>query len=318
MYIIYKNILWQKICFHCGSKHTIKKGLENGHQRWYCKDCKRYFIGHHRLTSKAVNAAFTKGNKTAADLAEQFGVSRSTIHRHLNSEYKESLPDRDGRDVVVLMDATYWGRNFGIVIMKDSIKGDVLWYKFISKKEAIADYKEGVEGLVAHGFTITAIVSDGLKGLRTMFSEYKFQLCQFHQVMTVKIKLTMHPKLEASKELLELSRTLCHTDKESFIGAFEEWEKKWDSFLKERAEDDNGKSHYIHKELRSAYLSIKRNLPWLWTWYDYPELNIPNTNNALESLNSDLKTKLNLHRGLSKERRKVFIQDFIKAHSPCR
>ncbi len=32
------------------------------------------------------------------------------------------------------MDATYWGRNFGVIIMKDFIVGDVLWYKFIEKK----------------------------------------------------------------------------------------------------------------------------------------------------------------------------------------
>lgn len=33
-------------------------------------------------------------------------------------------------------------------------------------------------------------------------------------------------------------------------------------------------------------------MPWLWTWYDYPELKIPNTNNGLESLNANLKIKL--------------------------
>ena len=33
--------------------------------------------------------------------------------------------------------------------MKDSIVGDVLWYKFIFKKETIADYKEGTEWLEA-------------------------------------------------------------------------------------------------------------------------------------------------------------------------
>ena len=43
---------------------------------------------------------------------------------------------------------------------------------------------------------------------------------------------------------------------------------------------------------------------------------MPNTNNAIESLNADLKTKLNLHKGISMERRKIFIQDFIKSHSP--
>ena len=49
------------------------------------------------------------------------------------------------------MDATYWGRMFGVVIMKDHISGRVLWYKFIDKKETIADYKEGISYLELHG-----------------------------------------------------------------------------------------------------------------------------------------------------------------------
>lgn len=259
---------------------------------------------------------FATGTKRVADLAEELGKSERSIYRMLECHYTESLPEKHPCKVVLLMDATYWGRKFGVVIMKDANKGDVLWYKFITKKETLADYKEGIEWLKGCGFDIQAIVSDGLKGLREMFPEYKFQLCQFHQVMTIKTKLTLHPKLEASQELLALSRTLCHTDKESFIGRFSEWEKKWGTFLKERTVNADGSSHYTHKDLRSAWLSLKRNMPWLWTFYDYPELNIPNTNNGLESLNSDLKTKLALHRGLSKERRKVFIQDFLKANAP--
>ena len=133
-----------------------------------------------------------------------------------------------------------------------------------------------------------------------------------------KTKLTSRPKLEASKELLAISRMLCHTDKDSFIEALEEWYTKWEGFLKERTITEDGKSHYTHKTLRSAFLSLKRNMPWLWTFYDHPELDIPNTNNGIESLNADLKTKLNLHKGISTERRKVFIQDFIKSHSPNR
>lgn len=216
------------------------------------------------------------------------------------------------------MDATYWGRNFGVVIMKSAATGKVLWYKFISGRESLADYGEGVAWLEQHGFQIVALVCDGLRGLREKFPQCKFQLCQFHQVQTIRSKLTMHPKLEASQELLELSRQLCRTGKKTFIGRFEEWTEKWGDFLKERTVETNGQSHYTHKDLRSAFLSLKRNMPWLWTWCDYPELNIPNTNNALEALNSALKTKLNLHRGLSNERKKVFIQDFIKAHNPDR
>lgn len=217
-----------------------------------------------------------------------------------------------------LMDTTYWGRNFGVVIMKDSLSGEVLWYKFIDRHERLEDYWEGITYLNSLGHTILAIVADGFKGLRKMFPRYKFQLCQFHQVMTVKAKLTSRPKLEASRELLRLTLMLCHTDKESFVGALEAWHAKWEDFIGERTVSPDGKSHYTHKAVRSAYLSLKRNMPWLWTWYDHPELNIPNTNNALESLNSELKIKLNLHRGMSVERRKIFIQNLIKGHKPSR
>lgn len=265
-----------------------------------------------------VHAAYSKGNLTVSDLSLRFKVSERTIYRRLSGGYKEALPNASGRDAVVLMDATYWGRSFGVVIMKDAISGLVLWFKFIYKKETLADYREGVDWLVHHGYKIRGVVADGLKGLREMFSEYPFQLCQFHQVMAIKTKLTQHPKLVASQELLALARTLCHSDKESFIGAFERWEDRWADFLKERRTDENGRSHYIHKELRSAYLGLKRNMKFLWTWYDRPELEIPNTNNAIEALNSDLKAKLSIHRGMSIERRKAFIQDFIKAHSPKR
>ena len=76
---------------------------------------------------------------------------------------------------------------------------------------------------------------------------------------------------------------------------------------------DNHKTYYAHKRLRSAYLSLKRNMPYLWTWYDHSEIGIPNTNNALEGTFTDLKTKLRNHAGLSKERRKRFIDEYLRA-----
>lgn len=214
------------------------------------------------------------------------------------------------------MDTTYWGRDFGVLIMKDSYSGYVLWYKFLNHKETLGDYGEGIHWLEDHGYDIQCIVSDGLKGLRQMFSQYKFQLCQFHQMMNVRKYLTLRPKLEASKELLKLSNSLCSTTKESFIKALAEWESKWTSFCNERAVGEDGKTHYIHKDLRSAWYSLKHNMPVLWTWYDNQELHIPNTNNGIESLNSDLKTKLSLHRGLSMKHRMIFIQEYLQAHQP--
>ncbi len=62
----------------------------------------------------------------------------------------------------------------------------------------------------------------------------------------------------------------------------------------------------------------QRNMPWLWTFYDRPELGLPNTNNEMEALFSSVKDKLRLHSGLSAERRKVLIEELFFAHSPRR
>ena len=73
------------------------------------------------------------------------------------------------------------------------------------------------------------------------------------------------------------------------------------------------KSNHTHRRLRSTYLSIRCNMPYLWTWYDHIEVGIPNTNNALEGQFTDLKTKLRNHNGLSEERRKKFIDEYFRA-----
>lgn len=117
----------------------------------------------------------------------------------------------------------------------------------------------------------------------------------------------------ASIELQEIVSMMSHTDKNSFKGALELWYSKWKTFLNERTINENtGKTFYTHKRLRSAYRSLKTNLPWLFTWYDFPELRIPNTNNALEGYFADLKNKLRNHNGLSLTRKKKFIDEFLK------
>ena len=128
----------------------------------------------------------------------------------------------------------------------------------------------------------------------------------------MKFYLTSKPELQASKELLHIALQLCHTDKESFVGMFEEWSLQWKDFLKERSvEPKTGKTRFTHQRLRSAYLSIKRNMALLWTFYDHPETTLPNTNNGIEALFTDMKTKIRVHNGLSKLNRMKFIDQYF-------
>ncbi len=262
-------------------------------------------------------ALYNTGRYNAKEIGLQLGISERTVFRRLSdSSMGQEYRDMASRPVIALMDTSYWGRNFGVVIIKDNLTGRVLWHKFIIGKEKIDDYVEGIEWLVSQGFSIKGIVSDGLKGLRNRFKEYKFQHCQFHQIQYVKIKLTNNPKTRAAIELLSIVKMLCHTDKDSFVGAFNEWEARWSDFLKEKSTSDDGGKSYKHQRLRSAWLSVKRNMEWLWTFYDNPELKLPNTNNAMEGLNSAIKEKLGRHRGLSVERRKALITAILKANKP--
>jgi len=210
------------------------------------------------------------------------------------------------------MDTTYWGRNFGVMLFKDSITKDNL-LKYYVKSETNLQYHKGIEELLTMGYQVLAIVCDGRRGLLNSFGSIPVQMCQFHQAAIIRRYITKRPRLQASIELNELVRLLPKTDKESFTGALNEWFVKWKKFLDERTiNNETGKSFYTHKRLRSAYRSLKTNLKWLFTWYDYIDLNIPNTTNAIDGHFSDLKNKLRNHNGLSLKRKKRFIDEFLK------
>lgn len=66
-----------------------------------------------------------------------------------------------------------------------------------------------------------------------------------------------------------------------------------------------------YRNRRSAFLSLKCNMPYLWIWYDNIELKIPPTNNGIEGLFTDLKTHMRLHNGMTEEHQKVFINQFF-------
>ena len=66
--------------------------------------------------------------------------------------------------------------------------------------------------------------------------------------------------------------------------------------------------------LRSAYPSVKRNMKWHWTFEKYPETGLPRTNNALEGVFADLKTKVRGHSGISRENRKRLLDEYIARH----
>jgi hypothetical protein len=219
-------------------------------------------------------------------------------------------------DTVLVIDTTYFGREFGIMVFRCAIRKQNLFWKFVSW-ETTQEYVGGISYLKQCGWNILGLVCDGRRGVLTAFPSIPTQMCQFHQIQIVTRYITRHPKLEAGKDLRNLTLLLSKTDKESFTYWLTEWHNKWQNFLNEKAwNPEKRKFNYIHRRLRSAYRSLKTNLPHLFTFYDNPQLGIPNTTNTLDGFFSSFKKKVNIHRGLSFERKKKVIIELLSSNHP--
>lgn len=281
-------------------------------QLYKCWNCGKQFLSGNRINNSILWEEYVKGKQTYSQLADKYQCCIKTIQRRLD-KVKTEIEKKSPRKVIVLMDTTYFGKNFGVMLFKDSITKENL-LKYYVKNETNTLYKDGIEKLKSEGFQIISIVCDGRKGLMQSFGDIPVQMCQFHQSAIIRRYLTKKPKLKAAQELLGIVNLMKQTDKESFKRALQEWFEKWKDFLNERTINlETKKSFYTHKKLRSAYRSLKNNLIWLFTWYDYIELKIPNTTNAIDGHFADLKNKLRNHNGLSEHRKKKFIDEFLKA-----
>ncbi len=221
---------------------------------------------------------------------------------------KELAPD----EVVIVMDTTYFKRFFGVMVFRCSHRKKNLLWKFLPY-ETIAAYKDGIEELRAQGWNIKAIVCDGRRGLLKGFS-VPVQMCHFHQAAIVTRYVTRRPKLEAGQDLQSLMRFLPKVDEAQFTLWLELWYDKWGEFLKERTTDEvTGRWCYTHRRLRSAYYSTNRNLPHLFTYLRYPNLDIPNTSNSLEGIFTHIKKNIRLHGGLRIHQKQPMIEEFLRA-----
>ncbi len=120
--------------------------------------------------------------------------------------------------------------NLGIMVFRDAyLKKNIIW-KFISH-ETLRDYVEGIDSIEQMGCKIKGVVCDGKRGMFHAFGDIPVQMCQFHQALIVTRYITKNPKLEAGKELKNIMYLLTRSDKESFIGALNEWHDKWKDFL---------------------------------------------------------------------------------------
>lgn len=217
--------------------------------------------------------------------------------------------------IALTMDGTFFSRTDGILVCR--ALGKNFYWRYITT-EKVEEYARCLNALEAAGNLFSSFTIDGRRGVR-QYLEKRYagtpvQFCHFHMRQIVMLRLTKRPKLLAGKELASIAATLSETTQRRFEYALGCWEQRWKTLLQERTENLFGKRkwQYTHRRLRSAFYSLKRNIPWLFMYQRFPGLNIPRTTNSCDGYFGHLKKKIAAHQGISRERRNQMLNYLLE------
>lgn len=111
----------------------FKYGHQNGKQRYKCHLCNRIFTGGNRIDLATLWKEYLSGKQTYTQLAKKYNCSSKTIQRKLDS-YAVEVDEKEPLKIVILMDTTYFGRGFGVMLFKDAYTKENL-LKYYVKSE---------------------------------------------------------------------------------------------------------------------------------------------------------------------------------------
>jgi hypothetical protein len=251
--------------------------------------------------------AWLTGVESKTTIAKRYGVTRRTLSNEFKSFFQKN-PDGmaplgfkakqlivdakfiHGSELCALIavteeDKIFWqfaeGENYGT------------WYaclvRFKPPEVVVADGEKGVAGFVKRYWPNTG-----------------FQRCHFHMVKLVIQYLSRNPREEAGVEILKLMYRLkyvkTHEHKKGWLMFHKIWEKRFEKVFNEK----NESGAYAHQKIRSVRSIVKRALPNLFVYLDFP--GCPNTTNLVEGwVNAALAEGLRRHRGLHLSQKKTLV-----------
>jgi len=309
-----------KHCPYCHCSRVIKYGRVSGRQRYRCKNCHKVWasISRKGRRRQQIWHDYVDG-MTAGRVAEKYSISARSVRRILAAHNLPALSQKP-RCLVIVADATYFSRTHGELVVVDpnaqvpANENFLIYHHRLSGSERIIDYQIALDSIQAMGYHIQAVTIDGRRGVKELCVNrgLPVQYCHFHQLLTITQCLTRHPKLPANAELRQIAMTLTHTSRNELADKLDNWYQQYGSWLKERyLEPGTGRKRYVHDRTRRAYYSLMRNLPYLFTYQDFPSLNIPNTTNKLDGAFGVAKRKLKAHPGITDELKTKMLYSFL-------
>ena len=248
-------------------------------------------------------------------------VSSATLLRYFYQFLdKPPLPKRQRSlrrsQVYLKIDGSYFKR-WGCILVYKADKRIIYW-SFVARENYFS-FCTDLAGIESLGYQIKGITSDRngslVSVIKNFFPEIPHQFCLVHLQRNCQSLLTQNPQTKAGKELLELilflNRITNHYQRDIWLKWFGRLTQRHEALIRERTygkDEVSGRRTwwYTHKNLRRAFRTLHASRENLFLYLDYPDL--PKDNNGLEAEFSHLKGKLNIHRGLTRERRTSFVK----------
>lgn len=310
-------------CPACGSNMVRNGKTKAGRTRFRCRRCGSSSVRKIDTSAKDLKTflAWLLSRKRQSDMP---GAGRTFRRRCAPFWDIWPMPPKieEPRDVIYV-DGIHLGRRAVVLIASD--ERHVLGWHLCR-----AENSRGRSALMQRIAAPEVVVSDGgdgfPKALGKTWPHAHHQRCVFHAFSQVKRYTTSRPRTQAGAELYGLARALLGItalkEAQGWVEAFLAWSERWDDFLSERTETEEGRCVLTHERLVKARRSLARliNAGTLFTYLD-PRLEhlapLPATNNRIEGgTNAQLRAMLRDHRGLSIERRLKAIFWWCYMHSP--
>lgn len=293
-----------KKCPLCNGGNVIKKGKQDGVQRYLCRGCGKKFRSKRKTKSILTGNIFDDfvfRKQTVRELKDIHCLDKKTVTRYLDSVIVKKKDDHVPREIYLVVDATYFGKrkegsSWGVILFRDALKKENLWWKYV-KNERVIDYIEGKDYLEGLGYKIKSVTADGFLGLPKVFSGIPFQICQFHTKKTCIRYLTNNPQSEAGQVLLALVRTIPKTNYHAFKIRLQRYIIQYNTLINEKTYHPSGDWSYTYDNLRSVIFTLSKYIDYLFT-FEKDKL-IPKTSNTCEGHFSHLKDIIRIHRGMS-------------------
>jgi len=282
-----------------------------GTPRYRCLVCKISSIIHrpdtHLRHDKDRLVTWLTGVESKETIAKRYGVTRQALSNEFRPFFKKNLNGMAPlgfKAKMLIVDAKFIHGSELCALIAVTEEDKIFWQ--FADSECYGTWYS----CLMRFSPPEVVIADGQKGVARFVKRYwpdtAFQRCHFHMVSLVIHYLSRNPKDKAGQDILELMYRLKtiknYEDRDRWKLLHRIWEKQYEKIFNEK----NELGGYAHKKLRGVRFILRKALPDLFTYLDYPEC--PNTTNLVEGwVNTAIAERLRRHRGLRFSQKKTLV-----------